>query len=145
MRRFTLALGLAFLSAAPGFAANSVPAAPPTRVIATNDARYQRDVVDASKNKLIMVVFTAPWCLPCGGVVGQLTAAADRRGFGIATMNADANSEVPDRLKISSLPVTIAYRDGVPVGSHIGPFDRDSMDIFLGQIGAIDVRQSQQP
>jgi thioredoxin-like negative regulator of GroEL len=142
MRRGIFVSGLMFLVAGSCLAA---PAPPPVKVITTTDRRFQADVVDASNNKLMMVVFTAPWCLPCGGVVGQLTAAAERRGFGIATMDADANSVIPDRFKVSSLPVTIAYRDKMPIGSHIGPFDRDSMDSFFVQVGALDVRQGQQP
>ena len=141
MRQVMLASGFILLSAIPCFAATT---APPVKVVATTDAKFQTDVVDASAGRLIIVVFTASWCLPCGGVVGQLTFAAERRGFGLATIDADTNSVIADRLKISSLPVTIAYRDGKSIGSHIGGFDRDSMDSFLTQVGGLDVRLDQQ-
>lgn len=142
MRRSLLVSGLVFLAAGSSLA---TAATPPTQIVATTDRRFQADVVEASNNKLMIVVFTAPWCLPCSGVVSQLSLAAERRGFGLATMDADANSVIPDRLKISTLPVAIAYRDKMPAGSHIGPFDRDSLDAFLVQVGGLDVRQNQQP
>jgi thioredoxin 1 len=142
MARFMLAVSLTFVAAGAGLVA---AATAPVKAVVTTDRRFQTDVVDASEEKLIFLVFTAPWCLPCGGVVGQLTFAADRRGFGVATMNVDANSAIPDRFKVSSIPVTIAYRDKMPVGSHIGPFDRNSLESFLIQVGGLDVRQEQMP
>jgi thioredoxin-like negative regulator of GroEL len=108
-------------------------------VIETTDADFQRDVVDASAEHLVVVIFEAPWCLPCRGVIGGLRNAAQTKGFGVVTLNIDANIAVPQRLKVSSIPVVVAYRGRVAVGSHIGVWGdtRDTLESFLGQIGGL--------
>jgi thioredoxin-like negative regulator of GroEL len=133
IRRIALSLSLAALTFGRAFAVElTVP------TTATTDAKFQQDVLDASADHLVVVVFGAAWCLPCGGVVGTLSYAAQQKSFGVVTMDVDANPVMADKLKVSStLPVVIAFRGGMSMGSHIGPWtDRDTIDTFLARVGA---------
>jgi putative thioredoxin len=106
-------------------------------VIETTDAKFQHDVVQASADHLVVVIFEAPWCLPCRGVIGGLGNAAQSRGFGVVTLNVDQNPIEEEKLKNATLPVVVAYRGGMAVGSHIGVWGetRDTLENFLAQVG----------
>jgi thioredoxin-like negative regulator of GroEL len=131
MRITALALGLLTASAAL-----AAPASAP--VIATSDAAFQHDVVDASSDHLVIVVFEAGWCLPCRGVVGGLSYAAQDRGYGVVTMDVERYSAVADRLNVSTLPVVLAYRGGKTVGTHVGGWGGNfTMENFLEQVGGV--------
>ncbi len=133
MRSLVAALGISLL-----LLAGRGEAAEEGGAIETSDARFQQDVIQASSDHLVVVVFDAAWCLPCRGVEGALLRSAQRRGFAVATMDVDRNTVVPERLKIAAtLPVVIAYRGGEAVGSHIGPWgqDRNTLENFLVQVG----------
>jgi thioredoxin-like negative regulator of GroEL len=136
-RAIAFALGIACLASGQS---GALAAAVKIPTIATTDAKFQHDVVEASADHLVVVVFEAGWCLPCRGVTGGLSYAAQTKGFGVVTMDVEANSVMADRLNVSTLPVVIAYRGGKAVGTHVGNWGGNyTLDNFLEQIGGTAV------
>ena len=75
---------------------------------------FARDVIEASRDTLVLVDFWAPWCGPCRAVAPILEElAGEYEGrLTIAKVNTDDEQRVAGSLGIMAIPTMIFFKDG---------------------------------
>ncbi|NOX71323.1 MAG: thioredoxin [Candidatus Micrarchaeota archaeon] len=89
--------------------------------IEITDATFAKDVIEASKEKAVVVDFWAPWCGPCRMISPILESMANQRDdFVLAKMNVDENPQTTMLFGIMSIPTIKMFKDGKVADEFIG-------------------------
>ena len=106
-----------------------------TRIDVT-DADFQRTVVEASRERPVVVDLWASWCGPCRTLGPILEKVADEAGgaFLLAKLDVDANPGIAGALGVQSIPTVVAFRDGRPVDGFIGALPEPAVREFVGRL-----------
>lgn len=89
------------------------------KALALTDATFD-DVINSDQP--VLVDFWAEWCGPCkmiGPVVEELAGEYEGKAI-VAKMDVDANSQVPFRFGIRSIPTLMIFRNGQLVDKVVG-------------------------
>ena len=83
---------------------------------------FEKDVIEASKEKLILVDFYADWCAPCNMLAPILEKVAKdyENKITLAKIDVDANPEIANKFQISGIPAIKLFKDGKVVAESIG-------------------------
>ena len=76
--------------------------------------QFITEVIEASKEKVIVVDFWAPWCGPCidlGPWIEKVVELASNK-VKLVKINIDENKELAGQLQIQSIPTVFAFKDG---------------------------------
>lgn len=108
---------------------------------------FAADVLEASKDALIIVDFWAAWCGPCK----QLTPILEKvvksyRGkVRLVKINADENQALLQQLRIQSLPTVYAFKDGRPLDGFMGALPesqlREFVDRLVSETGGVGIAE----
>jgi thioredoxin 1 len=92
-------------------------------MIDLNDANFDKEVIETSKTKPVLVDFYATWCGVCKMMGEIFEEVAKETGDKVifAKANAEENSIATDKLEILSLPTIALFKDGKMVNSISGP------------------------
>jgi putative thioredoxin len=114
----------------------------------TSTATFAKDVIEASKDAIVLVDFWADWCEPCK----QLTPIIENvvRSYGgkvrLAKLNVDKHPAISGQLRIQSLPTVYAFSNGQPIDAFTGAQPesaiRELIDRHLGAAAEADLSQS---
>jgi putative thioredoxin len=82
----------------------------------------QQDLIDASKEKLIIIDFWADWCEPCKQLMPVLEKLATEYSEQVilAKVNCDAEQQLAMQFGIKSLPTVMLFKDGQPIDGFAG-------------------------
>ena len=105
-----------------------------TKIDAT-DADFATAVLEASKERPVVVDFWATWCAPCRALGPILEKVAQERGgaFLLAKVDTDANPMVAGQLGVQSIPTVVAFRDGRPVDGFVGALPEAQVNAFRSE------------
>ncbi|MGE3622313.1 MAG: thioredoxin [Bdellovibrionales bacterium] len=98
----------------------SAPAADPVRDV--DLANFMSEVIEASRERVVVVDFWATWCGPCK----QLTPLLEKLVRGLkgavrlAKIDIDRNPEIAQQMRIQSVPAVFAFFRGQPVDGFMG-------------------------
>ena len=89
----------------------------------TTTALFTKDVLDASKDTLVLVHFWSPRSQACKQLAPVLEKAV--RSYGgkvrLVKMDTDAHPSIAGQLRVQQLPTVYAFRDGRPLDGFTGP------------------------
>lgn len=109
------------------------PPAASSWVISTNQERFEQDVVERSRQTLVVVDFWAEWCAPCrmlGPVLEKL--ALDYGGkFTLVKANADELATAAASFGVQSIPAVFAVREGEIVDFFVGALPESEIRSWL--------------
>ena len=74
---------------------------------------FQQKIIEASKNKVILVDFWAPWCEPCkqlSPILENIINDCEGR-IHLAKINIDENQQIATQLRIQSIPIVYAFKN----------------------------------
>jgi len=101
-----------------------------------SEATFVSDVIEKSKEKIMIVDFWAPWCGPCKA----LTPILERQAFKkkeqleIVKVNIDENQAIASQLRIQSIPAVFVFSDGQPVDGFMGAKSEPEVEKFFEAI-----------
>ena len=107
-------------------------------IIDIDQGDFDKKVIDASENKLIIVDFWAPWCGPCKQLtpIMEKVAKENSDAFELVKINIDENSEIASQLRIQSIPTVYAFKDKKIVNAFQGVIsEKDFIDFIEKSAG----------
>jgi putative thioredoxin len=90
--------------------------------IVANEQNFIQAVVEASRERPVLVDFWAPWCGPCRTLMPMLDRIADDYAgrFTLAKVNTDEAQQVAGQLGIRSIPTVMLFHNGEIVDQFVG-------------------------
>ncbi len=109
-----------------------------TNILDVNENDFEKKVINASENKLIVVDFWAPWCGPCKQLtpIMEKVAKDNKDGFDLVKINIDDNQQIAAQLRIQSIPTVYAFKDKKIVNAFQGVIsEKDFIDFIEKSAG----------
>lgn len=99
-------------------------------------ASFVKDVIEASRDALVLVDFWAAWCGPCK----QLTPVIEKvvKSYAgkvrLVKVNIDEHPGIASQMRVQSVPTVYAFRDGRPLDGFMGAQPESGVRAFIDRL-----------
>ena len=107
-------------------------------VFDVTSAEFGPKVMDASRDRPVIVDFWAPWCGPCKQLQPTIEKVV-REAKGavrLAKMNIDEHPDIAGQLGVQSIPAVVAFVDGRPADAFMGNVPESKVRAFIDKLVA---------
>ena len=115
----------------------AAPQAAPADLVKDSDqTKFAKDVLEASRTVPVIVDFWAPWCGPCKQLQPTIEKVV-REAKGavkLVKINIDQNQMLAQQLRIQSIPAVYAFFGGRPVDGFMGAVPESQVKQFVDQL-----------
>ena len=115
----------------------AAPQAAPADLIKDSDqTKFAKDVLEASRTVPVIVDFWAPWCGPCKTLqptIEKVVKAANG-AVKLVKINIDQNQMLAQQLRIQSIPAVYAFFGGRPVDGFMGAVPESQVKQFVDRL-----------
>ena len=102
-----------------------------TDIVYTSDTEFDADVLKSDKP--VLVDYWAEWCGPCktiAPVLEEIATEYDGR-VKVCKLDVDANTDVPPRYAVRSIPTLMLFKNGEVEATKIGVMSKSELAAFL--------------
>ena len=105
-------------------------------IIESNTERFAEDVINASAQVPVIVDFWAPWCEPCKQLTPILEKLVTEYGgqVRLVKINIDDNQALAQQLRVQSIPMVYAFKDGRPADAFNGALPESQLRQFIEKL-----------
>ncbi|MCW5735916.1 MAG: thioredoxin [Enhydrobacter sp.] len=115
----------------------AAPQAAPADLIKDSDqTKFAKDVLEASRTTPVIVDFWAPWCGPCKTLQPMIEKVVKeaKGAVKLVKINIDQNQMLAQQLRIQSIPAVYAFFGGRPVDGFMGAVPETQIKEFVGRL-----------